>query len=69
MGMGMKAKADVEAEAEGEAEAEAEAEYTDMSRERSVNYDANVASFIQGWNSSVEIDKIGLDRKINSRFI
>ena len=53
MGMGMKAKAEVEAEAEGEAEAEAEAEaeYMDMSQKRSENYDANVANFIQGWNS------------------
>ena len=53
MGMGMKAKAEVEAEAEGEAEAEAEAEaeYMEMSQKRSENYDANVANFIQGWNS------------------
>ena len=58
MGMGMKAKAEAEAEAEGEAEAEAEAEYMEMSQKRSENYDANVANFIQGWNSSVEIEAI-----------
>ena len=56
MGMGMKAKAEVEAEPEGEAEAEAEAEYMGMSQERSANYDANVANFIQGWNSQIELE-------------
>ena len=30
----------------------------EMSQKRSENYDANVANFIQGWNSSVEIEAI-----------